>query len=576
MYRFRSFQGRLLFFVLGLLALVQSAVFLTVDVANARHARAQIESALEDGVRRFRRLIDARTVQLGESVRILAGDFAFKAAVATGDMATIGSALRNHGSRVGADAMLLLSLDRKLVAAAPERLAGGGALPPALLELLRRADAGEAAAATAALADEPFQLLVLPVLAPDPVAWIVAGFAIDDRLARELRESARLETSFVARSVSGAAQLYATSFPADARPALAAALAGLSHQAGMASMRLAEEEYLGRVMSLDGVEVVLQRSLTRELAPFRELRLAVLAFSVAGLVLSALGAWLVARSVTRPVLALADAARAAEEGDYARTVMLEQRDELGALAAAFNRMMRGLAERDRVRSLLGKVVSREIAEKLLSREVELGGEEREVTVLFCDLRGFTALSEKRSAHDTVALLNAFFTRMTAVVEAHHGVVDKYLGDGMMALFGAPFPQGDDAGNALAAALDMMQALAALNRELAPQGVAALDMGIGINTAVVVAGNLGSPNRLNYTVIGDGVNLASRLEGLSKRAGVEARIVVSRATLEKSARRFRTRPLGPSLVRGKAEAVEAFALLGVEDGAHDMAGANRAA
>jgi len=265
--------------------------------------------------------------------------------------------------------------------------------------------------------------------------------------------------------------------------------------------------------------------------------------------------------VTRPVLALAEAARAIEKGGEVAPVRVRQVDELGELGNAFNRMVRGLAERDRVRSLLGKVVSPEIAEKLLSRDVELGGEEREVTMLFSDLRGFTTYSESRDAQEIVAVLNEYFTRVSAAIESNNGVVDKYLGDGMMALFGAPVSHEDDAGNAMAAALAMVETLDEMNRGLAQRGLPPLSMGIGINTGHVVAGNLGGPNRLNYTVIGDGVNLAARLEGLSKRDGLNAAIIASEATVRRAKRRFKVQSLGETAVRGRAEPVSIYAVTG---------------
>jgi adenylate cyclase len=187
-----------------------------------------------------------------------------------------------------------------------------------------------------------------------------------------------------------------------------------------------------------------------------------------------------------------------------------------------------------------------------------------VTVLFSDLRNFTALSERRSAHDTVSLLNTYFTQMSAAIEAHGGVVDKYLGDGIMALFGAPVESEDHAGNAVMAALAMQSALVRMNRDLAARGMPPLTMGIGINSGVAVAGNLGSPERLNYTVIGDSVNLAARLEGLTKRLGGDEAIVISAETLKLSRRNFRVRPLGARAVRGKADPVEVYAVLGTAD------------
>jgi adenylate cyclase len=229
----------------------------------------------------------------------------------------------------------------------------------------------------------------------------------------------------------------------------------------------------------------------------------------------------------------------------------------------FNEMSDGLAERDRVRDLLGKVISPQVAAELLRRGVTLGGEEREVTVLFSDLRNFTGMCEALPPQEMLAILNHYFTRMAAVVERRGGVVDKYVGDALMALFGAPLCNSDDADHALKAALDMVAAVDDLNREWRARGVAAIGVGIGINTDVVVAGNMGSEKRLNYTVIGDGVNLASRLEGLTKTPEYEARIIVSASTLARAKDRYRTRRLGEVAVRGKQSTTEIFALLGRE-------------
>ena len=558
----KGFQRRLVFFILGLVSVVQIIVFLTVDITNTRHAKEQIVIALDVGVRTFRRVVDARTAQLSESVRILAGDFAFKAAIATGDVPTIESVLSNHGSRVGAEAMMLIDLEHRVIAQTDVEIVG--ALPEPLRALLRRAENEGRASGAITLTGKPYQLLVVPVLAPLPIAWIITGFAIDDRLANELSQFTRLDVSVLA-SGNRLAPVIASSLPAEQRSALGSVLAGnIPAQSAISAFDLAGDDYVSRVVPFaDEMLVMLHKSLSRELAPFQRLRMAVLFLSFGGLLLSVFGAFFVARTVTRPVLTLAQAAREVERGNYETQVELKQNDELGELAGAFNRMMRGLAERDRVRSLLGKVVSPEIAEKLLSREVELGGEERRVTVLFSDLRGFTALSEKRSAHDTVTLLNTYFTRMSAAIEAHQGVVDKYLGDGIMALFGAPVSQEDDAGNAIRAALAMQAELDQLNQDFVASGMPPLTMGIGINTGTVVAGNLGSPERLNYTVIGDSVNLAARLEGLTKRLAADERIVISADTLAQSKRRFTVRDLGPMEVRGKSEPVTVYAVLGEE-------------
>jgi adenylate cyclase len=320
--------------------------------------------------------------------------------------------------------------------------------------------------------------------------------------------------------------------------------------------------------------------LSPELAPATELETFLLNISLAALALATLAAIGLARSVSRPVLALVGHTQRIARGDYTVRNTTYRADELGRLSEAFDAMARGLDERDRVRDLLDKNVSPEIAAQLLRDGATLGGEERQVTVLFADLRGFTTLSEQLSAPELLALLNRYLDRMSAALEAHGGVIDKYIGDAIMALFGAPVAHGDDADRALAAALAMEKALVAFNAELAAEGKPPLGIGIGINTARVVAGNIGSARRLNYSVIGDGVNVAARIESLTRNTEYRTSIITTAATLAArsqkdpatpapnydsrapfpvSAAPIRTRPLGTVPVKGRAEPVEIFAV-----------------
>ncbi len=303
----------------------------------------------------------------------------------------------------------------------------------------------------------------------------------------------------------------------------------------------------------------MQRSLKAELAPARELERTVLFISLAALATATIVAFAIARGVSRPMQQLARHTKLVAEGDYTQHIDLARADELGQLATAFNQMTAGLAERDKVRNLLGKVVSPEIATQLLHSDLKLGGEEREVTILFCDLRNFTGMSEKMPPTEMLALLNRYLDRMSTIIERHGGVIDKYIGDAIMALFGAPIAIPDAPDRAVSAAREMARALDLLNRELMAEGKPALAFGIGINTARVVAGNMGSKNRLNYTVIGDGVNLASRLEGLTKDPAYASPVIVSEATLKAMHPQPAARELGEVLVKGKATAVKIFAL-----------------
>ncbi|MEM7016188.1 MAG: adenylate/guanylate cyclase domain-containing protein, partial [Pseudomonadota bacterium] len=215
-------------------------------------------------------------------------------------------------------------------------------------------------------------------------------------------------------------------------------------------------------------------------------------------------------------------------------------------------------EKAATQQLLGKVVSPAIADELMAKEVKLGGEQREATILFSDIRGFTTLSENRSPEEILQLLNEYLSEVSAVIDRNHGVVDKYVGDEVMALFGAPLQGPDDAANAVRTALQMCEALTGMNQSFQQRGMPAISIGIGINTGLVVAGNMGSETRLNYTVIGDSVNLASRLEGLTKQYGVE--LVVSEST-KAAAPEFVYRELDKVRVKGKLEPVKIYEVMG---------------
>jgi len=325
------------------------------------------------------------------------------------------------------------------------------------------------------------------------------------------------------------------------------------------TLSVSDRDYISLLETLyekgpEQVIAVLQRSLADQLAPYEAWRWVLWMVFAVGLLLSVLMAVMIARSATKPVLELARSAQRIREGDYEQRVEVAQRDELGKLADSFNEMAVGLAEKERVRNLLGKVVSPEIAEELLSKEIELGGEERVITVLFSDARNFTSLCEGRAPRDILSLLNRYLTEITGIIEEHGGVVDKYIGDAVMALFGAPLQRPDSASQAVAAALGMDAALQGVNACFRAEGIPELGVGIGLNTGLVVAGNMGSELRLNYTVIGDGVNLASRLEGLTKHYGVT--VVVSTSTRD-AAPEFLYRDLDQVRVKGKQEAVGLF-------------------
>jgi adenylate cyclase len=556
---FKSFRTRLLVLFLGLLAVVQIAAFLIVNTATTRSARGQIDAALVTTAESFRELLKERSSSLLVAARLLSGDFAFKRAYSTHEHKTILSALNNHRHRIGADMMFLVSLDEMVIADTLHPDQHG--TPFSFSTLIGAAEENEyGEAATVQLVDgRPVQLVVVPLLTPTPDAWICVGFNIDNRMARGLEDISKSEISFVTRTDSDRWTAAASTLSGQAIPDLRAALEQGNWQANASTIfTQSGEHYVSLVVPLEKsagrVAAVLQRSLDLALVPSRQLSLLLAGLFALGLSLSAVAALAIARRVTRPVLTLVEGAHRVKDGDFEHPVTVRQQDELGELANSFNTMMSGLAERDRVRDLLGKVVSMEIAEELLSKDIELGGEEREVTILFSDVRNFTELCENRSPQEVLSILNAYLTRVSSVIESQGGVVDKFIGDAVMSLFGAPLSHADDASRALRTAAGMCTALQELNEEFREQGRPELSIGIGINTAVVVAGNMGSQTRMNYTVIGDGVNLASRLEGLTKFYG--AQVVVSSDTRD-AAPEFFYRELDRVCVKGKKEPVSIY-------------------
>ena len=299
---------------------------------------------------------------------------------------------------------------------------------------------------------------------------------------------------------------------------------------------------------------LLQRSLNEELAPYYALRNVLLAIFGGSLFLSVLGGSLLSGTVTRPVALLVEGARRIARGEYDSQVNVQQQDEIGRLADSFNDMAKGLKERDQVRNLLGKVVSPQIAEELMSKDIELGGEEVEASILFSDIRSFTSISEAMTPQQVIEMLNHYLTEMNDIIEQHSGVVDKYIGDAVMAIYGAPLAHPDSAQNAVNSALKMQRAMAQINLRFQDWGIPPLAIGIGINTGTVVAGNMGSMTRLNYTVLGDAVNLASRVEGLCKNYG--SPVIITDSTRQ-ACGDLRCLELDRVTVKGKSEPVTLF-------------------
>ncbi len=226
----------------------------------------------------------------------------------------------------------------------------------------------------------------------------------------------------------------------------------------------------------------------------------------------------------------------------------------------FMLMMEDITREKRLRNTMSRYMSKSVVDQLLaSGEVELGGTGRDVSVLFSDIRGFTSISERLGAKETVALLNEYFTDMVDIVFAHNGVLDKYIGDMIMAVFGSVLQSDEDASNAVMVGNKMLTALHQLNRRRAERGDEAIRIGVGISTGNVVAGNIGSLKRMEYTVVGDRVNLAERLESANKFYGTS--ILICDATWEAVRHHAAAREIDLIRVRGRDRPVAIYEALG---------------
>lgn len=272
--------------------------------------------------------------------------------------------------------------------------------------------------------------------------------------------------------------------------------------------------------------------------------------------------WFFAKSITVPVRKLVKSARAIAGGDYKTRVKPLFRDEIGLLTESFNSMGQGLEERERIKTAFGKFVNPEIAEKVAKEDLSLGGELKHAAVFFSDIRSFTAISEKLTPHQVVGFLNEYMSLMVDCIDKTHGVVDKFIGDAIMALWGTPVSHGNDTENAVNGALLMREALREFNKGRGSNEKPVIKIGCGINTGPLIAGQIGSLNRMEYTVIGDTVNLASRIESLNKPFHTDILVSSDAYALIKDI--FITEPMKKIHVKGKSEPQQIYAVINRKD------------
>ena len=281
-----------------------------------------------------------------------------------------------------------------------------------------------------------------------------------------------------------------------------------------------------------------------------------------GLCLSLIITFLFAKTISLPIISLLAATVKISKGDFKVDINAKTQDEIGALTDHFIAMSEGLEEREKVKDAFGRFVNPTVVEMVLSKELKLGGDNKMCAIFFSDIRGFTSISEKLSPEEVVEFLNEYMTLMVNCIDLTFGIVDKFIGDAIMATWGAVDTLGNPAENAINAALMMRDSLIRFNRNRGGDKKPIIKIGSGMNYGPVIAGQIGSENRLEYTVIGDAVNLASRIEALNKPFGTD--ILISADMYEQVKDIYLVEKMKQIQVKGKEEPQTIYAVIARKD------------
>ncbi|QDK37042.1 adenylate/guanylate cyclase domain-containing protein [Bdellovibrio sp. NC01] len=318
------------------------------------------------------------------------------------------------------------------------------------------------------------------------------------------------------------------------------------------------ENYFGAsVKTSYGVTIVSQTSEAAILEVSNEVKRRAIFVAGSAISMAIFFIFLFSMTLTSPIEKLAEMIKMVSKGnfDVKARAKVRSHDEVGDLAEAFDHMTEGLKERDKVKSLFSKFHGSSVAEDLIGKDIGVGGQNKDVVVFFSDIRGFTAFSEKRSPEEVVEMLNEYFGVMVKIINQHGGVVDKFIGDAIMAVWGAPRSSDRDAHNAVRACLEMRRNLDALNEKRIARGQPAINIGMGLHAGKAISGTIGSDERMEYTVIGNTVNTASRIEASTKAFGAD--LLVTDSVIEKVGEDFKVELAGAAEVKGRSEAIKMY-------------------
>ena len=326
-----------------------------------------------------------------------------------------------------------------------------------------------------------------------------------------------------------------------------------------------EQNYFGAsVKTSYGVAVISETSEATILEVSNEVKRRAIFVAGSAISMAIFFIFLFSMTLTSPIEKLAEMINLVSKGnfDVKARAQVKSHDEVGDLAVAFDHMTEGLKERDKVKSLFSKFHGSSVAEDLIGKDIGVGGQSKDVVVFFSDIRGFTAFSEKRSPEEVVEMLNEYFGVMVKIINSHGGVVDKFIGDAIMAVWGAPRSSDKDAHHAVRACLEMRKGLDSLNEKRIARGQPAINIGMGLHAGAAISGTIGSDERMEYTVIGNTVNTASRIEASTKAFGAD--LLVTDSVIDKVGEDFRVELAGAAEVKGRSEAIKMYKVRAYRD------------
>ena len=472
LYRFlrvRSLQAKILALFVLLIVVVQVGGFILINTAGISAARKSVGAEVLAGTRVFDRVIRQDHDRLRQGARLLTADYAFREAITTGDTETIASVLANHGDRIGATVMMLVGLDRRVLADTAGTTTGQRFAFPDLLETT---DGREKSPAMVVMRGQVHQLVVVPILAPLPVAWLAVGFKVDDALAQELHRLTRLQVSFMTRPVDADWRIQATTLDDEGRRLLLADMnAGHFAATDFDGKAGNGDEAITRVLKLSSqrnqdVVAVLQEPLSEALEPYRQLQRRLALISLLGILVSIAASIVIARGIGRPVRDLAGVARRIAAGDYSVLPRQSRNDEIGDLATAFRSMQKGIAKRE---SRITELAYRDGLTNLPNRACfanylgeALGSSiasSSPVAVLLMDLDHFRYVNDTLGHAIGDSLLCEVAARLQAVVRRASDTVARLGGDEFAILLpGASLEEATRAGEAILRVLEAPMSL----------------------------------------------------------------------------------------------------------------------